>query len=196
MLSRLNQIRLRYVAIAVLAAVLIDLLWQSDEKSPDNTAEQLRGPDEPDSFVVNGAYQAYDEEGNVSVTITSPRIEQFDEQNRAHMQEPRATLIDAKSGIPWKVSAEEGNYLLERDVIDLTGNVVISRILESGKQGKLETPHLTLDNDKRIVHTDAPVILTDARGVTRATGMKAWIDKRIVKLQSQVEGQYELPSAQ
>lgn len=192
MQSPLN--RLRYPALIILSVVLLSLLWQSEEKTGDNEAEQLRGPKEPDSFVVNGEYRSYSESGDIAMVFKSPRVEQFDAENRAHMQSPRATLIDSSSGQPWTIKADDGNYRLNRDIIDLTGSVVISRALPSGQEGKLETTHLTLDNKKRIVHTDAPVVLRDPRGVTRATGMKAWIDKRIVKLQSQVEGQYELSS--
>lgn len=193
LLSRLN--RLRYPALAILSVALIVLLWQSQEQTTNNDAERLRGPQEPDSFVVNGEYRSFDESGKVALVFKSPRVEQFDAENRAHMQSPRATLIDSSSGQPWKLQSDEGNYRLKRDIIDLTGNVLISRTLPSGQEGNLQTTHLTLDNEKRIVHTDAPVVLRDPHGVTRATGMKAWIDKRIVELQSQVEGQYELSSS-
>lgn len=196
LLSRLNHPRLRFLALAALSAVLIGLLWRSDDQGGPTVGQELRGPDEPDSFVVNGEYRSFDEQGQLTTVISSPRIEQFDAQNRAHMQQPRATMIDADSGQPWHMRADEGNYRTNRDVIDLSGNVVISRVLASGSEGSLETTHLTLDNQKRIVHTDAPVLLRDPRGTTRATGMKAWIDQRIVQLQSQVEGQYELSPSQ
>jgi lipopolysaccharide export system protein LptC len=35
------------------------------------------------------------------------------------------------------------------------------------------------------------VELTDSFSLTRATGMKAWIDDRILELDSDVEGRYE-----
>lgn len=194
MLSRLNLLRLRYLGIAVLSAVLIALLWQSDEKRDLDPAAQLRGPQEPDSFVVNGEYRSFAETGKVSTIVSSPRVEQFDNQELAHMEAPRARLIDVNTGTPWTARANEGRYQLDKDVIELSGDVVITRILPSGEEGQLETERLTLDNNERIVHTDAPVVLTDPRGVTRATGMQAWIDKRIVELKSQVEGQYEMPS--
>ena len=194
MLSRLNLLRLRYLGIAALSAVLIGLLWQSDEKSEVDPAAQLRGPQESDSFVVNGEYRSFAESGQVSTIISSPRIEQFDQQNLAHMNEPRGRLIDANTGTPWTVRANEGRYQLDKDIVRLSGDVVITRILPSGNEGQLKTEHLTLDNDERIVHTDAPVVLTEPRGVTRATGMQAWIDERIVELKSQVEGQYDTPS--
>lgn len=194
MFSRLNILRLRYLAIAALSAVLIALLWQSDEKRSIDPAAQLRGPQEPDSFVVNGEYRSFTETGDVSAVISSPRVEQFESQDLAHMDEPRARLIDVNTGAPWTAQANEGRYKLDSNIITLSGNVVITRTLSSGEEGQLKTQHLTLDNDQRIVHTDAPVVLTDPWGVTRAVGMKAWIDKRIVELKSQVEGQYEAPS--
>ncbi|WP_148863424.1 LPS export ABC transporter periplasmic protein LptC [Marinobacter fonticola] len=194
MLNRLNRLRLRHLGIAILSAVLIGLLWQSDEKRGIDPAADLRGPQEPDSFVVNGEYRSFAETGQLSAVISSPRVEQFDEQSLADMEAPRARLIDVNTGLPWTLRANEGRYQLDSDIVRLSGDVVITRTLPSGSQGELKTPHLTLDNDKRIVHTDAPVVLTDPHGVTRATGMQAWIDERIMELKSQVEGQYEAPS--
>ena len=70
----------------------------------------------------------------------------------------------------------------------------VSGTVGGSTESQLKTESLTLDNKQRIVHTDAPVVMTDPSGVTRATGMKAWIDERIVELNSQVEGQYESSS--
>ena len=77
------------------------------------------------------------------------------------------------------------------DLVHLTGDVRVSQQAEGGRPLTLTTSTLTLDNAERTVYTDAPVELTDSFSLTRATGMKAWIDDRILELDSQVEGRYE-----
>ncbi len=67
----------------------------------------------------------------------------------------------------------------------------MSQQAQDGRSLTLTTSTLTLNNAERTVYTDAPVKLTDSFSLTRATGMKAWIDDRILELDSQVEGRYE-----
>jgi lipopolysaccharide export system protein LptC len=72
----------------------------------------------------------------------------------------------------------------------LNDNVRIVRDVDNRK-ATLTTTSLTLDNNAGTVYTNAPVEITDQIGVTRATGMKAWVNTRILELNSKVEGRYE-----
>ena len=59
--------RVTTLALAVTVTATVFLLWQSDEPvSSRNAASDLRGPAEPDGFVVGGQYRAWDEQGNVA----------------------------------------------------------------------------------------------------------------------------------
>ncbi|KAA1176360.1 LPS export ABC transporter periplasmic protein LptC [Marinobacter salinexigens] len=183
---------LRTLALTCTLAATVFLLWQSDEPAiVQNDAADLRGNTEPDGFVVNGEYTSYDAQGNVKVHFTSPRIEQFEEGSVATIISPRAELFSDQASEPWIVEAENGSLLQNENILYLTGNVRVLRTTGE-RQATLATSSLTLDNDTGTVYTDAPVEITDATGVTRATGMKAWIDKRILELNSQVEGRYEI----
>ncbi|HEY9120570.1 MAG TPA: LPS export ABC transporter periplasmic protein LptC, partial [Marinobacter sp.] len=96
------------------------------------------------------------------------------------------------SSPPWQAQANEGRLLEADDLVHLLGNVKVTRQAEGGGPPlTLTTAALTLNNSERTVYTDEPVTLTDAAGVTTATGMKAWIDDRLLELYSQVEGRYE-----
>ncbi|WP_297791822.1 LPS export ABC transporter periplasmic protein LptC [uncultured Marinobacter sp.] len=181
---------LRTLALGCAAVALVMMLWQSDEPQEPVDAAALRGQSEPDGFVVNGRYLSYDENGKLSVRFESPRIEQFEAQNKAIMESPRAELFGEGEEEPWYLSADSGTFREGKGLLHLEGNVQVIR--RSGdRQGTLTTSRLTLDNSKNTVYTDAPVELTDSFSVTRATGMKAWIDDRILELNSQVEGRYE-----
>lgn len=182
---------LRTLALAGTVAVAVFMLWRSDETPViDQQAAALRGETEPDGFVVNGHYSAYDESGHLEIRFASPRIEQFEDDNLATMESPRAELYGDAEALPWIVEADEGRLVQGQELVHLTGNVRILRSV-GGRDTTLTTSTLTLDNAEGLVYTDAPVEIRDVTGVTTATGMKAWIDERILELNSQVEGYYE-----
>lgn len=182
---------LRTLGLAITIVALFFLLWQSDEPSESVDAESLRGESEPDGFVVNGHFLSYDKNGRLATRFKSPRIEQFESRNETIMESPRATLYSESGGAPWNFQATKGRLLEEDEMAYLTGDVRVVREAETGPPLTLTTTALTLDNRERTAYTDEPIELTDAVGLTRATGMKAWIDDRILELDSQVEGRYE-----
>lgn len=182
---------LRSLALAGTIAATVFLMWRSDEPPVvQDEAAALRGKTEPDGFVINGSYTSYDEDGNLKIQFTSPRIEQFEEGNVATMKAPRATLYGQPETPPWIVEAENGSLLQNEGILYLTDHVRVVRTIGE-REATLTTTTLTLDNDLGTVYTDAPVTITDKIGVTRAKGMRAWIDERILELNSQVEGRYE-----
>jgi len=191
-LAMANRPRLRMLALATTIAAAVFLLWQSDEPpmTSYSDARQLRGNAEPDGFVVNGKYTSYDETGQRKIVFTSPRIEQFEDENLATMESPNAELFSATDPEPWILDADNGSLLRNQDLLDLTGNVRVVRTI-GDRTATLNTESLTLDNDQGIVYTDDPVVIVDSVGTTRAKGMKAWINERILELNSQVEGRYE-----
>ena len=106
------------------------------------------------------------------------------------MESPRAELYGDQEALPWIVEADNGSLLQNQNLVYLTDNVRVQRTIGE-RDAVLTTSSLTLDNDRGMVYTDALVEIRDVTGITRATGMKAWIDERILELNSQVEGLYE-----
>lgn len=181
----------RYAFIGILTAVLLFLLWRSDEPPRSDAEADLRGPREPDAFIVKGTFRAFDSEGRLSSRFFSERAEQFDDTEAALMIEPGGALFEAATGYPWIVSGETGQYDMEAEKLTLIGDVELVREHKELPPAHMYTSRITLDNRKRIVHTDAPIRLEDYRGVTTATGMHAWIDERVMELKDNVEGTYE-----
>lgn len=186
-----NRPWVRTLSLAGTIVALFFLLWQSDEPTAPTDAASLRGESEPDGFVVNGHYLSYDETGRLTTRFRSPRIEQFESRSETVMDSPRATLYGEEGDPPWQVQATMGLFLEADDLVHLSGDVRIIREADGGRPLTLTTTALTMNNRERTVYTDEPVALTDAVSLTTATGMKAWIDDRILELESQVEGRYE-----
>jgi lipopolysaccharide export system protein LptC len=182
---------LRTLALAATVIALVAVLWQSDEPTIPMKAAALRGEAEPDSFVVGGRYLSFSETGRLVTRIKSQRIEQFESDKLIRMQQPQATLFGNAEDGSWEVEAEEGEFLEARGLMHLTGEVRIVRLTDPQGPMSLSTQALTLDNENRTIYTNEPVEIIDALGITRATGMKAWLDERILELNAQVEGRYE-----
>lgn len=181
----------RTLALAATVLATVFLMWQNEEgDSVRGDAAELRGPSEPDSFIIEGRYTTWDEHGNLKMSISSPRIEQFEDTNYATMNAPRARIFSEQATPPWIIEADEGSLRQDDDQVTLTGNVVVLR--QTGdSEATLKTESLTLDNRQGTVYTDQPVTITEPFGVTQANGMRAWVNERILELNSRVEGQYE-----
>ncbi len=189
--------KVRMLGLAVTVLVLFAMLWQSEEPTTPSEAAALRGEAEPDSFVTGGRYLSFNETGQLTSRIESQRIEQFESDQLTRMHQPRATLFGEADDASWELEAQQGEFLETQDLMHLTGNVRIIRLADqSGAVSpsspmSLSTEALTLNNADRTIYTSEPVEITDALGITRATGMKAWIDQRILELNAQVEGRYD-----
>lgn len=181
---------LTYALIGLLGAVFILIVWQDEESGGIESASDLRGPREPDGFIVNAVYSAFDQSGQLSSRIATERAEQFDDEQYALMENPRSAVFEQESGIPWTITAEKGRYDLATELLLLSGDVRVVRTNSGLAPSQLLSESLTLDNLNRIVHTEAPVTLLDYRGTTDAIGMRAWVDERVIEFESQVEGEY------
>lgn len=191
LLTKLARPRVRNPALIVAAGVLALLLWQSDEsRSPAPDFLDLRGEREPDGFVSGARHLAFNEDGQRVSMITSPRIEQFDDTGTATLQEPAATLYEVRTQTPWDIRARSGVMDQNAARLELQGEVQVTRQVRGGAS-TLETEQLTIDNALRQVFTDEPVVVSGPGMVTRARGMRGWIDDRVLEFDTDVEGRYE-----
>src|SRR5690554_275671 len=111
--------RARNLALAATLGATVYLMWQSGEPpAPGQQASELRGPAEPDGFVVAGEYRSWNEDGKLVMHITSPRIEQFDISNSALMTSPRARMFGEDDAEPWIIEAEQGSLMQNEERID------------------------------------------------------------------------------
>ncbi|PAU78711.1 LPS export ABC transporter periplasmic protein LptC [Halovibrio salipaludis] len=176
------------VGVVLLGLAL--LVLQEDDPIRDTTATDLRGPQKPDGFVVNATFRAFDSEGRLKSRIRTRRAEQFQDENRVTMERPRAMLMARDGGAPWFVRSRTGLYrpdvaklMLEKDVRARHSSTERGDVL-------ILSERMTLDNNERIVQTDAPVTLIDRSSVTNAVGMTGWIDERAVRLENDVRSRY------
>ncbi|MEQ6884348.1 LPS export ABC transporter periplasmic protein LptC [Salicola sp. Rm-C-2C1-2] len=189
-----SWIRDRSIALwGIVGAVLLGfalLIFQEDDPIRDTTATDLRGPEKPDGFVINATFRSFDTRGKLKSRIQTRRAEQFQAENRVTMEHPRAMLMARNGGAPWYVRARAGLY--QRDAAKLTLKRDVRARHSRTKSGDvlILSERMTLDNNQRIVQTDAPVTLIDRNSLTHAVGMTGWIDDRAVSLENDVRSRY------
>lgn len=180
----------RWAAGTLIAAALVWLLLRTEQPVTPTDSTDLRGPDKPDGFVVDATYRSFNQQGRLSTRISSARSEQFDSDGRVIMESPRGLLLEKESRAPWRLTADHGEYYLNREHLTLSSNVRIRHETRARGEALLKTEELTVDNRKRIVHTDAPVTIINESSLTRAIGMTGRIDDRVLELENQVDGYY------
>ncbi|XOZ34920.1 LPS export ABC transporter periplasmic protein LptC [Halomonadaceae bacterium KBTZ08] len=169
-----------------LAVVVI----QEEDPIRDTTASDLRGPKKPDGFVTHATFRSFDGEGRLNTRIRTRRAEQFQTEDRVTMDKPHAMLLGRNGGAPWFVSAHTGLY--HPDATELTLEQDVRARHRSAERGDvlILSERMTLDNNRRIVQTDAPVTLIDRSSVTQAVGMTGWINDRAFRLENDVSTRF------
>lgn len=182
---------IRNPALLIAVVALGFLLWHSDEPATvDTDAMALRGASEPDTFINNGEFRSFDTQGRRKLVAFSPRTEQFDDRRQAVLEAPDATLYDHEADLRWLLEADHGLYHMDTELMELEGNVVVTRSVEGGN-AVLLTEYLRIDNPAGRATTDRPVTLKSPGSITHARGMTGWFDERVLELENSVEGIYE-----
>lgn len=200
--SPVRQIRTRVIAplsrpairngvLLVAFGMVIFLLWESDDPGSLTTdVMELRGESEPDSFINDGIFLSFDQQGERQIVVSSPRMEQFEDRREVLIEQPDATLFDRATDLRWELTASEGLLYPDTETMDLTGDVRVVRQVTGG-EAVLLTEYLRIDNPARRISTDQPVVMESPGTVTRARGLTGWMDDRVLELDNTVEGIYE-----
>ncbi|MFL1404330.1 LPS export ABC transporter periplasmic protein LptC [Marinobacter sp. M1N3S26] len=182
---------IRNPGLLIAVVALGFLLWHSDEPATvDTDAMELRGASEPDTFINDGEFRSFDTQGRPKLVASSPRTEQFDDRRQAVLEAPDATLYDHEADLRWLLDANHGLYHMDTEVMELEGNVEVTRSVEGGN-AILLTEYLRIDNPAGRATTDRPVTLKSPGSITHARGMTGWFDERVLELENSVEGIYE-----
>ncbi|MBI2381564.1 MAG: LPS export ABC transporter periplasmic protein LptC [Gammaproteobacteria bacterium] len=187
MLER-QRFPLLLVALAIGALLVQSLL---DELNAPEFVKPKSGADRPDYTMTGLHTRRFDAQGRVVRDLHAERLDHYADARGSLMREPRLETRTAL-GKPWRIAAEEGQAPPEQDRILLRRNVLISREASLNNQGlELRTDTLRVTPEQNYAETEAPAELRSRGMVTTGTGLKAWLDKEQLQLQSDVRGQYE-----
>ena len=97
---------------------------------------------------------------------------------------------DPLTEVPWDLHADKGQILPERNIIQLTGNVVAETRGEIQAPLSISTDYLELNTDTYIADTDRDVVIDYTNNKVFATGLRAHLKEERLQLLSNVNGKF------
>jgi len=141
---------------------------------------------EPDAVIENFHVESLGKDGKPESTFAAPKMFHFPDDDSAEVLYPRMVHIASDGG---RVTATANRGVLTRDGEEgfLYGNVVLIREGTPERETmRAETEFLHVQNEKHVVQTDRPVIITEGNQIVSGVGMELHQDTRELKLFSQV----------
>lgn len=154
----------------------------ADDREPVLVAEQVR------AVRLNLA-------GLREYVVAAPRMEQLPEQLGTRVERPTLDWYQPDGQTrEWRVQSERGWVAADNQVVRLEGEVVMTRLAESGKTPvTITTRDVLIRPTERYAETAAPARAVTPGGEMRAVGLRAFLNVEQLELLSEVRGVYEPP---
>ena len=152
---------------------------------------------DPDLFAENFRAVKFDEKGRVVQSLSGLRIDRFADDQSTMITAPSMTQTDAdKPG--FAITADRATLSGDREVVQFNGNVVAKRAAMPAAPGREATSAITVRTEylhatpsRRLVRTDKPVTIEEARGIINAVGLELDDNAKTVKFKSQIRGTFQ-----
>jgi LPS export ABC transporter protein LptC len=124
--------------------------------------------------------------GNSRWTVWADTATYFEERKETELDQVRAVFYLKKGG-QVDLLGDKGVLHTDTNNMEIHGNVGVT----FGKGYKLTTDRLLYDRDKKLIYTDAQVVLTGPRITTKGRGMRLEIEKKSVSILHHLETKLE-----
>ncbi|MGB0466327.1 MAG: LPS export ABC transporter periplasmic protein LptC [Pontibacterium sp.] len=179
--------RTRLIAAALLLGPVL-LYWglalTPGERRGTTPEALLQGQD---YFALNTQTRIYNEQGNLSQQLDSPRLDHYPQQAINVFQTPEILLTD-EDGSTTHINALKGTLPDTQSKVILAGNVRVQDNAISGLKTDISTERLTLYPETKFAETTEPVTIISDKVRYDAVGMKASLKARTLQLLSNVQG--------
>lgn len=127
--------------------------------------------------------------------VEAPRLVQLPSQLGTRLEQPTMDWYQPDGQIrEWRVRADQGWVAADNQWVRLEGEVVMTRLAESGKPPvTIITRDVLVRLAERYAETAAPARAITPGGELRAIGLRAFLDEERLELLSDVRGVYEPP---
>ncbi|MDN6179545.1 MAG: LPS export ABC transporter periplasmic protein LptC [Halomonas subglaciescola] len=185
-LKRLYHMRKRAWLLLIIITLGVLLAWfdlrDTHTVSPDPAARA----DEPGHVADHATLALYDDSGQLTQQLTSPRITHTPQQSMTRLDTPHATLIDSEQN-EWHASANEGTLDGEQQQLMLSGD---AHLVAPNEGWQLDTQVLYYDSQTAHAWSDSPALLQQPPQRIRAQRLDAWLDTGKVRLTDRVRGHH------
>lgn len=137
--------------------------------------------------------KSFNETGNLSYTMQSPRVDHFPEDSRSEIRTP-VLVMTRPSGPPWHLSAEAATARHPTGDMNLQGNVVLQREANPDYEPiTMSTEQLQLNAAARQAAAEGLVRFVSPSGKVTGTGLRADLTTEQLELLANVQGEYVSP---
>lgn len=128
-------------------------------------------------------------DGRILYRVTTAAAEQNLADGSIAMREV-AVNYSPPGDLPWALTAERGHIPPDRNIIELSGDVVINAVAPDSPPLSIRTDYLELDPDAYIARTNSGVAVERSRNTLRARGMRVYLKQDRLQLETEVQGQF------
>jgi lipopolysaccharide export system protein LptC len=178
----------RWVSItALLAAVVVSYGIFTGQSSEDGLATGDERP-QPGYYLRDAVITDTQADGSPAVRLAARRIEQNPMDDSIALEDVDVDYL-ALENRHWRLTADSGSVPGGSSTITFSGNVVLEG-RDQPESAVIRTDSLSVDTEKSIASTQAPVSIEIAGHRVNARGMRADLETNRVELESQVHGRF------
>ncbi|RME34495.1 MAG: LPS export ABC transporter periplasmic protein LptC [Gammaproteobacteria bacterium] len=175
----------------LLLCLALGSAWLLERLRERATARQAVEQHHPDLYMENFVRLGMDKEGRLRNRLRATRLMHYPDDDTTEMIRPRLQVISG-DGVPMFVTADRAWASSDNEVILLYGEVRIWRNRPDGERElELITSDLKVLPEEEYAETEEPVTIIGDRMVTDATGLRADLARRRLKLLHKVRSRYE-----
>jgi len=174
------------LVLLLIAAVASAVLLVRNDESPDRKSKPELGIG---YYMKQAVLVRIGETGQVLLRMETDEATQITENGIIELNRVRIGY-NPQTEIPWDLRADKGHILPERNIIQLTGDVVAETRGEIQSPVRISTDFLELNTDTYIADTDRDVAIDYTNNTVFATGFRAYLKEERLQLMSNVHGTF------
>lgn len=173
------------VSIAIIAIITSLLLHSSPAKIFQNQTKA-----KPDAFMEGVVATILDKEGNLSMTVKTPKMIHYAENDTTYFNQPIVTFY-RESPLPWTIIAKHAKARFGMEEVNFWEDVVIHHKSDTiHPETVIKTESLLVKPKEQTANTEEPITLTQPNLNVSAIGLSANMMNGDIQLLSHARGQY------
>ena len=140
-----------------------------------------------DTVITNLTVYQFDETGELTHHLFTPKMQHTPQNNRHALQSPRI-VIKQPNEPDWKIESNHADAIHGGKKITFLGNVIVH---QDEKGNTLNTEELTYYTSKKLATSSLPVRFKQPGSTVHSTGMRAYLDRKYIQLLSQSHATFE-----
>jgi len=181
------------IGFAVVVTVIASIVLSRSARAPDGIGASLPTAADPGYLARDAEMIETGDDGRPRYRLDAELIEQAPNDPTITLSRPVMHYADPRGGT-WRASADQGTVAPPRDVVELTGDVLLTGTLaDGGDPAHITTSRLTFDAGRDVAHTSAPVTIEWSGHRLTARGVRADLGAETLRLESAVHGNFLPP---